>query len=155
MSGKTYPVYLDDERQLRFDNTALRLLDRELTKLYDSSFASYVQRMGEEMGPSFYEDMDLGALNFDVMGVALKYGLRHEMPGVQDQQIDRMLDAAKENQQADSLPDVWATVFEAWFEASPFGLEEVEEEGAAGKKPESENTSDPYADAERDTTPAT
>lgn len=149
MSGRTFPVYLDEQRQVRFDNTALRLLDRELTKLYNHSFAHYVQRWGEEMGQDFYEDMDLGAINFDVMALALKYGLRHEMPGIQDQQVDRMLDESQED-----VAEVWGTVIEAWLEGSPLGLEETEDE--EGKAPsESGNNSDPYSDEEKDTTPET
>lgn len=149
MRGRSFPVYLDEQRHVRFDNTALRLLDRELTRHYDHSFAHYVQKWGEDMGADFYEDMDLGAIHFDVMALALKYGLRHEMPGVQDQQIDRMLDNAEE-----PVAEVWGTVIEAWLEGSPLGLEEAEDE--AGKAhSESETSSDPYSDEEKDTTPVT
>lgn len=151
MSGRIFPVYLDEERHVRFDNTALRLLDRELTKHYGHSFAHYVQRWGEEMGQDFYEDMDLGAINFDVMGLALKYGLRHDMPGIQDTQVDAMLDDADQ-----PVAEVWGVVIEAWLEGSPLGLEETEEP-EAGKEGSSggAKSSDPYSDGAKATTPAT
>lgn len=150
--ARTFPVDLDQKRQLRFNTTSLRLLDRELTQLGYGSFASCVQGLVESMegAEEGYDEVDLQSVNNDVMAIALKYGLRFDMPGIQDQDVDRMLDDAETD-----VVEVWGRVVEAWVEGSPFGVEEKQEEAGAEGNARSENSSDPYSDAEKGPTRAT
>lgn len=153
--ARTFPVELDQVRQLRFNTTSLRLLDRELTQIGYGSFASCVQGLVESMegAEEGYDEVDLQSVNNDVMAIALKYGLRHDMPGIQDADVDRMLD-----QSDTDVVEVWGKVVEAWVEGSPFGVEEVEQEaGAEGNatRPDSGPSSDPYSDAAKGRTQET
>lgn len=127
--ARTYPIQLDRTRQIEFTANQIRLLDRELGRIYGKGFTYFLQAMAPDL-------VDRGGvdLRYDVLVTAVKYGLGKRSPGLADEQVAEMIHESP-------LPEieVWGVVVEAYTDARGMDLQvEEEDEEPAGNPPETE-----------------